>query len=444
MKQESDTVPAPPAYWSDMAASLAVSVPWKSAWAVCDNAMFAATNFLVAVAVARHVSLDEYGTYALAQSIVLFISTFHTAFLTEPVLVFGSERYRNKIEAYILAAIAIHVVMFVVIESCLAITIVALSRMGMLMWAHAVSMAAVGSPLILLGWFLRKACYVKKAPEIACTSGLIYVAVVGPCIWILTMTGTMNGFRAFLVMGVAAIPAGLWILFRLHVPFRLPHPRSFLAGLTRQHYSYGRWALGAGAMRWVPFNLPLIALASSASAAQSGALRALMTVLMPPVQFFQAVNTMLIPFCAGRSRAKVAQLVTAAGGSQTLVAIAYSVLMWFFSHPLLHSLYGGKYDLYAPYLPPLSLLLLGEALAGATSSALRALELPKNVFAGCFAGALLTGIGIICLRSFEMREAVWLIVVVYAVTAAMLGVSLSRVLGGRGLAWHKTGQEPCA
>jgi O-antigen/teichoic acid export membrane protein len=169
-----------------------------------------------------------------------------------------------------------------------------------------------------------------------------------------------------------------------------------------------------------------------------------MTILMPPVQFFQAVNTMLIPFCAGRGRTRVAQLVTTAGASETLVAIAYSVLTWFFSRPLLHSLYDGKYDLYAPYLLPLSLLLLGEAFAGVMSSALRALELPKKVFAGCFAGALLTGIGIVCLRSFEMREAVWLIVVVYAATAAMLGVSLSRVLGGRGVAWLKAGEEPCA
>lgn len=444
MKQASDPVAAPPAYWSDMAGSLAVSVPWKSAWAVCDNAMFAATNFLVAVAVARHVSLDEYGTYALAQSIVLFISTFHTAFLTEPLLVFGSERYRDKAKEYILAAVAIHIAMFVVIEAFLAITILALGRMGMLMWARAFSMAAIGSPLILLGWFLRKACYVKKAPEIACTSGLIYIAAVAPCIWILTRTGTMNGVRAFAVMGLAAIPASLWILLRLGVPFRLPQLGSFLAELTRQHYHYGKWALGAGAMRWVPFNVPLIALASSVSVSHSGALRALMTILMPPVQFFQAVNTMLIPFCAGRSRSKVAQLVTTAGGSETIVAIAYSVAMWIFSRPLLHFLYAGKYDSYASYLVPLSLLLLGEALAGVISSALRALELPKKVFAACFSGALLTGLGIACLRPFEMKEAVWLIVVAYAATAALLAISLSRLLAVRNIACLKTGEEPCA
>jgi O-antigen/teichoic acid export membrane protein len=420
------------------------SVPRKSAWAVCDNGLFAATNFLVAVAVARNVSQEEYGTFALAQSIVLLVSIFHTAFLTEPVLVFGSERYRERAGEYVSAAVWVHLGMFVVLEVVLAVTVLALFKLGLAMWARAFFLAAVGSPFILLGWFLRKACYIKKAPEIACAAGMIYIAAVTPCIWILTKTGTMSALWAFVVMGLAAIPASVWILVRLHAPFRLPQPGPFLSDMLRQHARYGRWALGAGAMRWVPFNVPLMAMASSASASYAGALRALMTILMPGVQFFQAVNTMLVPFCAGRSRAKVAHMVTTAAVSETLLAIAYSAAMGFLSRPLLHTLYAGKYDFYAPYLTPLSLLLAGEALAGVISSALRALELPRKVFAACLGGALLTFLGITYLRPFAMKEAVWLIVAGYAATAVLLGISLSRVLAERGVACLKTGEEPCA
>jgi O-antigen/teichoic acid export membrane protein len=420
------------------------SIPWKSAWAVCDNGMFAATNFLVAVAVARSVSQEEYGTYALAQSIVLLVSIFHTAFLTEPVLVFGSERYRERTGEYVSAAVWVHVGMFVVLDVVLAITALALSKLGLAMWARAFFLAAVGSPLILLGWFLRKACYIKKAPEIACTAGMIYIAAVTPCIWILTRTETMSALWAFVVMGLAAIPASVWILIRLHAPFRPPRRSPFLSDMLRQHASYGRWALGAGAMRWVPFNIPLMAMASSSSASSAGALRALMTILMPAVQFFQAVNTMLVPFCAGRSRTKVAHMVTAAAVSETLLAIAYSAAVWFLARPLLHILYAGKYDSYAPYLTPLSLLLAGEAMAGVISSALRALELPKKVFAACLGGALLTFLGITYLRPFAMPGAVWLIVAGYAATAVFLSISLSRVLADRDIACLKPGEEPCA
>jgi O-antigen/teichoic acid export membrane protein len=196
-------------------------------------------------------------------------------------------------------------------------------------------------------------------------------------------------------------------------------------------------------MRWIPFNVPLMALASSA-VCYSAALRALMTILMPGVQFFQAINTMLVPYYAGCGRSKVARLAATAGVSEALAAIMYSVAMGCLSHPLLHGLYAGKYDRYAPMLAPLSLLLAGEALSGVTASALQALELPKKVFVACLGGALLTVLAITCLRPFEMKAAVCSIVAVYASTAALLGVSLYRALADLGIACLKTGEEPCA
>jgi len=444
MNQRSDAVcPDSSAELTSVGSWLHTSVPLKSAWAVCDNATFAATNFLVAVVVARHVSLEEYGTYALAQSIVLFLSIFHTAFITEPMLVFGSARYRESVGEYVSATVGIHIGMFLVIDAVLVIAILVLGTAGLSMWARALSMAAVGSPLILLGWFLRKACYIKKAPETACMAGVIYVAGVVPCIWILSTTGAMNGLRAFGVMGAAAIPASLWILVRIGARCRWPQERTFFADLLRQHLRYGRWALGAGAMRWVPFNVPLIALASSGSACSSGALRALMTMLMPAIQFFQAVNTMLIPFCAGRSRSRVARLVATAGVAESLAAVAYTVVMWLTSRTVLHALYAGKYDAYAWYLAPLSLLLVGEALGGVVSSALQALQLPRKVFAACLAGALLTALGTIAFRPFELNQAVWLIVGVYGSTAGLLVFSLYRVLAEPGIASLKAREESC-
>ena len=420
---------------------LPTSIPLKSAWAICDNALFALTNLVVALALARRASVEEYGTFALAQSVALFLSILHTAFITEPTLVFGSERYRERVEEYVSAAVAMHIVIFVVIEAVLAAVILALGRMGLSMWARAFSMAAVGSPFILLSWFLRKACYIKKAPEIACMAGAIYMAGILPGIWMLARTGRLNGLTAFVVMGAAGIPPSLWILSRIGARSRWPRP-SFLADLLRHHLRYGRWALGAGAMRWVPFNVPLIALASAGSASSSAALRALMTLLMPAVQFFQAVNTMLIPFCAGR-RAKVAQLVAAVGSSEALVAIAYSAAMWLASRTILHELYAGKYDAYAPYLAPLSVLLAGEAVGGVVSSALQALELPEKVFSAYLAGSLLTVFGTIAFHPLQLKEAVWLVVGVYGLTAAFLAVVLSRVLAGSRSVGIAVREESC-
>lgn len=419
------------------------SIPLKSAWAIGDNALFALTNLGVALAVARYSSVEEYGTFALAQSIALFLSVFHTAFITEPVLVFGSERYRESVGQYVSAAVVLHGAMFVLIEIVLTAVVLVLGSLGWRLWARAFLMVAVGSPFILLGWFLRRACYIRKTPEIACRAGLIYIAALLPCMGALILGGRLNGLSGFAVMGGAAIPASLWILARLGAGCRWPG--AFFHDLRRQHFRYGKWALGAGVMRWVPFNVPLIALASSGSASHSAGLRALMTLLLPAVQFFQAVNTMLIPFCSERNASRLRPLVATAGVSEMLIAAAYTAAIWFVSRPVLHVLYAGKYDGDAPYLGPLSLLLVGEAVGGVAASALQALELPQKVFAAGLGGALLTVLGIASLHPFALPDGVGLIVVVYTSTAALLGISLARSLSDRGVAcFGSGGQRPCS
>ena len=416
------------AEWTESGERSCPSISRSSGWAICDNALFALTNLGVTLAVARQTTVEEYGTFALAQSIALFLSIFHTAFITEPVLVFGSDRYRAMLGQYLSAAVLMHALMFALIEAVLGAVILTLSSLGLTLWARAFLMVAVGCPFILLGWFLRRACYIRRAPELACMAGVIYMTALFPCMGLLSRSQQLNGLSGFALMGAAAVPASLWILTRLGARGLRPHPPSWFRNMLGQHLRYGKWALGAGLTRWVPFHVPLIALASSGSISYSAALRALMTLLLPAVQLFQAVNTVLIPFCAGRSRAALRPLLARAGASEMLLAVGYSAATWLLSQPLLHVVYAGKYDSYSSYLAPLSLMLLGEAMAGVAASALQALEVPQKVFAAGLGGALVTLAGVACLRPFGVAEAVGLIVVVYVCTAVLLGICLWRML----------------
>ena len=106
-------------------------------------------------------------------------------------------------------------------------------------------------------------------------------------------------------------------------------------------------------------------------------------------------------------------------------------------------LYAGKYDAYAPYLAPLSLLLAGDAVGGVVSSALQAMELPEKIFGPYFAGALLTAFAIIAFHPLQLRGAVWLIAAAYALTAAFLSVVLRRVLSDSRMGCFAEGEEPC-
>ncbi|MDR7400087.1 MAG: hypothetical protein QN144_12370, partial [Armatimonadota bacterium] len=76
--------------------TLARARVWASRglWAVADQGLFSGANFVVNVLLARWLSPAEYGAFAVALSIFYLLAGFHSAVLTEPMMVFGAGRYR--------------------------------------------------------------------------------------------------------------------------------------------------------------------------------------------------------------------------------------------------------------------------------------------------------------------------------------------------------------
>src|SRR5439155_722855 len=73
----------------------------RGSWAIADQGLFAGTNFLLNVMLARWLSPGEYGAFAVGLAAVFFVGTFHSALLTEPMLVFGPGKYADRAGAYV-------------------------------------------------------------------------------------------------------------------------------------------------------------------------------------------------------------------------------------------------------------------------------------------------------------------------------------------------------
>ena len=73
-----------------------------------DQGLFALTNFIVNVLLARWLSQSDYGAFAVAFSVLLLMGTIHTAVLTEPMLVLGPSRFKARTAAYIRRLVPIH------------------------------------------------------------------------------------------------------------------------------------------------------------------------------------------------------------------------------------------------------------------------------------------------------------------------------------------------
>ncbi len=66
-----------------------------------DQGLFSISNLVLNVLLARWLLPEDYGIFATAFAIFLLVATLHTGLFEEPMLVFGSGKYRNRISEYL-------------------------------------------------------------------------------------------------------------------------------------------------------------------------------------------------------------------------------------------------------------------------------------------------------------------------------------------------------
>src|ERR1019366_9789213 len=72
----------------------------KGILTLTDQGLIGGSNFLIAILLARQLSLTQYGAYALAFEIFMVLSMAYACLILEPLLVFGPSTYRDSFRQY--------------------------------------------------------------------------------------------------------------------------------------------------------------------------------------------------------------------------------------------------------------------------------------------------------------------------------------------------------
>ena len=80
----------------------------KAGFSIADQAIVSGANFALNILLARWLSPTEYGAFAIAFSILLFLSGFHNALILEPMSVIGPSQYREDLARYLGINLWIH------------------------------------------------------------------------------------------------------------------------------------------------------------------------------------------------------------------------------------------------------------------------------------------------------------------------------------------------
>lgn len=392
-------------------------------WAVADQGLFAGSNFILNVLLARWLIPQEYGTFVAVYSVFALVSVLHDALLIEPMLVFGPGKYKERMRRYLGALLYGHLGFSVVAGLALAAVGVIFALAGAGTLSTTLIALAATAPLILFFWLVRRACYAIFRPYLAALAGALYMALMLAGAYLLYRSDQVSPPLAFGLMGGSSLIAGALLLMRLGTG-----SPSGEAGLAREafrdHLGYGRWSVATRGTTWITESSYLLLLPLWGGLGATAAIRALMNLIMPILQAYSALATILLPSLirerGGEGFQRLARL------SMVLFvasSVAYWIALVIFHQPLISWLYGGRYTEYGELVWALAALPLLVGAGEVLSTVLRALGGVGRVFwAGVAAVAVSLTLGLGAM-------------VLLGVAGAVVWLLASRIAGLGVMAW---------
>lgn len=379
--------------------------------------MFATSNFVLNILLARWLAPAEYGAFALAFAVFTFVGCLHAATLTEPMLVFSPGRYKERVSEYLGALLYGHIGFAAMGSLALLATGVAIAIWDPGNMLSAVFFAlALTEPFIHLLWMMRRACYARFEPQLAAWGGAWYMLLMLTGAFVLYRFDWLSTSAALGVMAISSLAVSIWLGARLGV--KAPPLRGELTSeALRSHWEYGRWSVGNRALYWLPTNIYYLILPAWGGLEAGAAFKALMNLLMPMLQATTALSALLLPtFVRAREHNSFGSSVRSSFGLLLIAPTLYWIFLGLFHETMIDLAYGGRYSGHAHLLWLLGLLPIAMAANEVLSQAIRSLERPEWLFRVYVVYAIIGGtLGVWCMY-------LWLIV------GAGIGILFSRIL----------------
>jgi O-antigen/teichoic acid export membrane protein len=394
--------------------------------------LFATSNFILSVLLARWLTPQEYGAFGLAFAIFLFVGSMQQATLIEPMLVFGSGRYKERLPEYLGALVYGHLGFSVLGSIALLLAGLGFALWGSRVLSSALLALALTAPFILLLWLMRRACYVRLEPHLAASGGAWYMALMLAGAFALYWVGWLSTTTALGVMGISSLVVSIWLMVCLRVERPPLHKGTLARDALEHHWKYGRWSVANKALAWVPHNIFYILLPIWGGLAAGASFKALMNLLMPVLQANAALAVLLLPvFVGAREGSAFGTQVRLALIPFVLSSALYWALLGIFHDPIVALAYGGRYAENANLLWLLGLVPFVAAVKEVVSQSLRALERPDWLFFAFMLSAVATvPVGVWCVYRWGLFGAGVGLVLSHGI-AAVLVVALLVVLQRR-------------
>lgn len=402
----------------------------KGFLAVGDQAITTGINFFLGILLARWLSPEDYGAYAVAYAYFLLLSIAYQSLLLEPMSVFGASVYSGQTRQYLGNLLILHFIVSLSVFVVLAIAgWFALSFAELQTLPSGLVGVAIAAPCILLLWLTRNAYYMKLAPWPAVLGSAGYAAILTGSGIVAFLNHLISPFFAFALMGMSAFFVGVIQLTGLRpiVVFN----SSALQQVASEHWVYGRWILAGSLLVWVTSNIYFVVFSSSAGLAQAGELKALLNLTLPIGQTATAMSLLLQPYAARIQYSERGHSIGNLVHRITLIYVAASTMYWILvmilRRPLFEVLYGPRYTNVMDLVPLVAMSSVLAVAAHGPGIGLRAVRSPASVFvAFCGPSVISLAVGIPATLKFGIRGTLVTLILANAVALITAYILLRR------------------
>ena len=321
----------------------------KGGWAVVDQGLFSGANFLVNILLARWLPPREYGAFAVALSIFYLLAGFHTAVLTEPMMVFGAGKYREHFRKYLGMLLYGHWAISALIALGLGGAAWFFLRRGSPL-GEALLGLAVASPFLLLLWLTRRACYANLRPVWAVEGSAVNLSIALMGLFLLWKVERISALTALMLLGVAAGTATLVIT----ILYLRPYVWKFSGNPTpamvlEDHWKYGSWNSLGFIVFWASGQIITLLVALFLGLATSAAVAAVWSFYRPVSLLMRSFILMLLPVFSkwvnnGMATQEIQRRAVRFALLFGSLVIVYGLILTIRAKTIIHLIYGGKYD----------------------------------------------------------------------------------------------------
>ena len=321
----------------------------KGAWALMDQVCFATSNFLISILLARWVTPEEYGIYAIAFAIFLFIGAVHNGLLSNPMMVLSAGKYKKDFPAYLGGVLYGHWVFSAAAVLCALLAAMITWLFGGAAFASALFFMGLAVPFILFQWLMRHAAYAVLKPRLAAIAGGIHCVIVVGGVFACSQLGLLTkesknvAAIAFTLTGTTSFLSAFWLSRKLKIDRRHRTRVKYMKDAVKSHKDLGSWGSGVVILHWLSGEIFLLLSPIFGGIQFTAALRALLNLITPINRVFTAFGTLAV-VALGRARAagqlgKSMSVAFLAGGT---IGLSYWLFLGLFQHQITTFLYGEE------------------------------------------------------------------------------------------------------